>query len=53
MALNIFWDKVELEEYSIYSMYSSPESGTAGRAGIARIVVIGLDRLWEFYSRIE
>ena len=39
MECNIFWEQVELEEYSIYS---TPESGIDGRAGIAGIVVIDL-----------
>ena len=34
-----FWEKVELEEYSIYSVYSTSENGIARRAGIAGIVV--------------
>ena len=45
MECNIFWELVELEEYSINS---TPESGIAGRAGIAGIVVIDLDELWTF-----
>ena len=40
-----FWEKVELEEYSVYS---NSEDGIAGRAGIARIVVIDFDELWTF-----
>ena len=42
MECNIFWEWVELEEYSIYSVYSTSESGIAG------IVVIDLDGLWTF-----
>ena len=38
MECHNFWEKVELEEYSIYSIYSTSESGMAGRAGIAGIV---------------
>ena len=45
MECNIFWEQVELEEYSIYS---TPESGIAERAGIAGIVVIDLAELWTF-----
>ena len=45
MECSIFWEKVELEEYSICSVYSTSESGIAGRAGIAGIVVIDLDGL--------
>ena len=52
MECNVFWEKVELEEYSIHSVYSTSESPlsvpTAGRAGIAGIVVIDSDRLWTF-----
>ena len=48
MECRIFWESVELEEYSIYSIYSTPESGIAGREGLARIVVIDLDELWTF-----
>ena len=36
MECNIFWEQVELEDYSIYSIYSTSESGIAG------IVVIDL-----------
>ena len=42
MECNIFWEQIELEEYSIYS---TPESGIAGRAGIAGILVIDSDEL--------
>ena len=42
---NIFWEQVELEEYSIYS---TPESGIAGRAGIVRIVMIDFAEPWTF-----
>ena len=53
MECNIFWEQVELEEYSIYSVYSTSQSGLAGRtgipgAGIAEIVVKDLDGLWNF-----
>ena len=39
MDCNIFWEQVELEEFSIYS-YSTSESGIAGKAGIAGTVMI-------------
>ena len=45
MECNIFWEWVELEEYSVYS---TSESGIAGRVGIAGIVVIDSDGLWTF-----
>ena len=48
MECNIFWEQVELEDYSIYSVCSTSEGGIAGRAGIAGIVVIDLDELWTF-----
>ena len=31
MECNIFWEQVELKEYSMCSVYSTPESGIAGR----------------------
>ena len=45
MECNIFWEWVELEEYSIYSVYSTSESGMAG------IVVIDSDGLWTFIPK--
>ena len=48
MKRNIFWEWVELEEYSIYSVSSTPERVIAGRAGIAGTVMIDLDELWTF-----
>ena len=48
MECNIFWEQVELEEYSIYAVCSTLESGIAGRTGIAGIVVIDSDGLWTF-----
>ena len=52
MECNIFWEWVELEEYSICSVYSTLESGIiAGRAGIAGMVVIDLDGLWAFIPK--
>ena len=48
MECNIFWEWVELEEYSIYSVFSTSESGIAGRAGIAATVVIDFNGLWTF-----
>ena len=45
MECNIFWEWVELEEYSICSAYSNSESGIAGRAGIAGIMSIDLHGL--------
>ena len=50
MECDNFWEKVELEEYSIYSVCSTSGSGIAERAGIAGIVVIliDVDGLWTF-----
>ena len=48
MECNIFWEKAELEEYSICSIYSTSESGIAVRGGIRGIVVIDSDELWTF-----
>ena len=45
MECNIFWEYVELEEYSIYSTL---ESGIAGRAETAGIVVKDFNELWTF-----
>ena len=39
MECDNFWEKVELEEYSIYTS----RNGIAGRAGIVKTVVIDLD----------
>ena len=40
MECNIFWEKVELNKYSIYSLDSTSESGIAGRAEKTGKVVI-------------
>ena len=40
MECNIFWEQVELEEYSIYSVYSTSETEIAGRAVIAGTIVL-------------
>ena len=50
---NIFWKKVELEEYSIYSVYSTLETGIAGRARKTGTVVIDQERMWTLNSPIE